>query len=80
MMSRMRLAVVLVALTTIGCDQATKQAARSHLAGRPRQTYLGDSVRLEYADNTRAFLGLGAALPRWARIAVFSAGTGAMLL
>lgn len=80
MRSRARFAMILLALATIGCDQATKQAARSHLAGRPRQSFFGDAVRLEYAENKGAFLSIGSSLPAWARIAVFTVATGAMLL
>ena len=59
MTSPARVAVLLLAFATIGCDQATKHVARSQLAGKPRQTYLGDTLRLEYVENTGAFLGLG---------------------
>src|SRR5687767_9727719 len=75
-----RLAVLVVAIGTIGCDQVTKQAARSHLVGKPRQSFVADVVRLEYAENPGAFLGFGAAWPEAVRRAVFTIGTGAILL
>src|SRR5262245_11931400 len=80
-MRRWRTAVVLLAVvvTTPGCDQVSKRLAAVHLAGSPRQSYLGDSVRLEYAENDGAFLSLGAGLPRWARTALFSAGAALLL-
>jgi signal peptidase II len=37
-------------------------------------------VRLEYAENTGAFLSLGSELPAWARTALFSAGPAVALL
>lgn len=52
--------VLLAAIATIGCDQASKHLARVQLAGEPQQSFLNDMVRLEYAANRGAFLGLGA--------------------
>jgi signal peptidase II len=75
-----RLVVLLVAFVTIGCDQVTKHAARGQLAGQPRQTYLGDAVRLEYAENRGAFLSLGAEWPRWARFTSFTLAPAVVLL
>ena len=75
-----RLALVLLALTTIGCDHVTKHAASSFLAGMPARTYLGDTVRLAYAENVGGFLSLGSTLPSAVRIAVFTAGTGLCLM
>ena len=75
-----RLALVLVALSTIGCDRVTKRAASSFLAGMPARTYLADTVRLAYAENIGGFLSLGSTLPPAVRIAVFTAGTGLCLL
>jgi signal peptidase II len=75
-----RLALVLLALSTIGCDRVTKHAASSFLAGMPSRTYLGDTVRLAYAENIGGFLSLGSTLPPAVRIAVFTAGTGLCLL
>lgn len=65
------LAVVLV--SCIGCDQITKQLAVSQLKGQPARTYWGGMVRLEYAENPGAFLGLGGQLPpaaRWVAMVV----------
>ncbi len=47
--------------------------------GRAQQTYLGDTLRLGYAENRGAFLSLGADLPPWARSALFLFGTGIVL-
>jgi len=75
-----RLALVLLALLTIGCDRVTKHAASSLLAGMPARTYLGDTVRLTYAENMGGFLSLGSTLPPAVKIVVFIAGTGLCLL
>jgi len=75
----MRAVLLAVVAGTIGCDQVSKHYATVHLMGAGRHSFLGDALRLEYAENTGAFLGLGAALPRWARTALFSVCTGIML-
>ena len=41
-----RLALLAIALATIGCDRVTKQAATIMLAGAPVRSYLGDTVLL----------------------------------
>src|SRR5271170_694803 len=72
---RKRLALVLVTLVAcVGCDQKTKSLARDKLRGGSTESFLGDIVRMDYAENTGGFLGLGAFLsPPW-RTAVFSVG------
>jgi len=73
--------LLLVAIvTTIGCDQVTKRIATSELAARPGRSYLGGAVRLEYAENTGGFLGVGANLAPQARRGIFTAATGLLLL
>ncbi|MCA9727230.1 MAG: signal peptidase II [Candidatus Eisenbacteria bacterium] len=69
-----------LALLTIALDQVGKWLALQYLRGEPIHSYLGDTVRLQYARNTGAFLGMGAALPDVARIAIFTVGTGAILV
>jgi signal peptidase II len=76
----LKLALLAVVVTTIGCDQVSKRVASTHLMGGRGQSYLGDSFRLEYAENPGGFLSLGAELPSWARTALFSVGTSVMLL
>ena len=74
------LALTLAALATIGCDRVTKHAASALLAGGPDRSYLADTVRLAYVENTGGFLSLGANLPPGVRTAVFSIGTGVGLV
>jgi len=73
-------ALATAALATIGCDRATKHVATALLAGEPDRSYLADTVRLGYAENTGGFLSLGADWPGAARIAVFTVATGLALL
>ena len=69
-----------VVVTTIGCDRVTKHFATTSLAGEPTQSFLADTVRLEYAENTGGFLNLGADLPRPIRTAIFTVATGLVLI
>jgi signal peptidase II len=81
MMRRYITKLVLLALvtTTIGCDQVSKHLATAHLMGGPTRSYFGDSLRLQYAQNTGGFLSLGAKLPPGVRTALFSVGTALLL-
>ena len=72
-------ATVLLVLT-LGVDRWTKVLAQQHLKGTPRQSFLADTVRLDYAENRGAFLSLGASLSEGARMAIFSWAVGALLL
>lgn len=63
--------LALTLLTTVGCDQATKVMARQHLDGAGTTSYLGDTFRLTYAENSGAFLGMGASLPDGVRLGIF---------
>ena len=74
-------ALLLIAVAaTIGCDRVTKHVARAALAGEPGRSYLADTIRLEYVENSGGFLSLGAGLPSSARTALFTLGTAVMLL
>ncbi len=74
-----RLTLLAIVVLTIGCDQVSKRVASTHLVDTPRRSFLGDAVRLEYAENRGAFLSLGADLPPWARTALFVVGTSFVL-
>lgn len=75
-----RLTLLAIVILTIGCDQVSKRVASVHLVDTPRKSFLNDAFRLEYAENRGAFLSLGADLPPWARTALFTVGTGLVLL
>ncbi len=58
-----RIAVlILVLFVCVGCDQATKSVAQNTLAGAEPIVLLNGMVRLQYAENSGAFLSLGAGL------------------
>lgn len=76
----LRLAVIVAVVATIGCDRVTKHLAATTLAGTPSRSFLADTVRLEYAENTGGFLSLGDALPPAVRTGAFTIATGLMLL
>ena len=69
-------ALLAVLSLCVGCDQVTKQIARQRLEGQPPRSYCADTVRLVYAENPGAFLGLGGQLPpnfRWFLLVVVNA-------
>ena len=75
-----RVLVLLACLATVGCDRVTKHAAATLLADSHERSFLGDTVRLSYAENTGGFLSLGADLPVERRLIVFTIGTGLLLV
>ena len=74
------LIVVLTSLACVGCDQTTKLAARSFLPTTEVKSLLGDTIRLQLAANSGAFLGLGDGLSAGWRQGLLSVGVGCMLL
>jgi signal peptidase II len=54
---------LLVFCSCLGCDQWTKKLATEHLREIPPRPYLGDTLRIQYAENPGAFLGAGGGLP-----------------
>ena len=74
-----RLILACAVVVTIGCDRVTKHVATATLAGMPDRSYLGDTVRVVYAENTGGFLSIGADLPAAARTALFTITTGIAL-
>jgi signal peptidase II len=64
-------AVLLLVVLCVGCDQMTKDAARQYLAFEPPQSWFHDTVRVEYAENSGAFLSLGGGLSKELRIVLF---------
>ena len=72
--------LLLVIATTIGCDRVTKHVAEATLMGLPSQSFLADTVRLEWTQNPGAFLGLGADWPAGIRTALFTGGNALLLM
>ena len=73
------LTLTLIMLTTVGCDLATKQQAAVSLKGQPPISFLGDTFRLQYAENRGAMLGLGDQLPSTIRFYLFTIIIGLLL-
>lgn len=71
---------LLILLTCVGCDQATKALARRTLAPLPPISLWRDLVRFEYAENSGAFLSLGANWPEAARFTFLIAFSGLALI
>jgi signal peptidase II len=74
------IALVVLVGTTFGCDRVTKHFAAVSLAGHAGESFLGDTVRLEYAENAGAFLSLGDSLPPGLRTGLFTFGTALVLI
>ena len=69
-----RILLALLVFATIGCDRVTKHLATTSLAGGVEQSYLGDTIRVAYAENPGGFLSLGARLPASIRRVAFTVG------
>ena len=65
------LLVLLLLILCVGCDQLTKDVAHQYLALQPPQSWFHDTVRLQYAENTGAFLSLGGDLSERLRVFLF---------
>ena len=73
-------AIAALLFTTLACDQATKMVARRVLANTPASEYLGGMLRIQFAENTGAFLSLGSAMDEHSRFLMFTAGVGVFLV
>ncbi len=71
--------VAITVLTCVGCDQATKAVAKEYLPRNEVLSFARDTFRLQYAENTGAFLSIGSSLPEKARGLLFTVGTGAIV-
>jgi len=76
-----RAALLCLLLAAIaGCDRVTKHLAVTTLAGMPGQSYLGDTIRLDYHENSGGFLSAGSSWRPQTRTVVFQVANGAFLL
>ncbi len=62
----------LICLMLIGCDHASKMLAKTHLKDKAPQSWFHDTFRLEYVENTGAFLSFGADWPKGLSFVVMS--------
>ena len=60
-------------------DQLTKVWATNALKGGPEYRYIFDTIRIGYAENTGAFLGLGSTLEPHLRFLIFTGLVGLFL-
>jgi signal peptidase II len=74
------LLILLIVVWCVGCDQATKSIAKSHLPKSQMLSFVGDTVRLQYTENKGAFLSLGASLSENWRGMIFTGGVATFLL
>jgi signal peptidase II len=70
----------MIIVTCIGSDQATKLVAKEYLRPDALISFAGDTFRLQYAENTGAFLSLGSSLPEHWRQLIFTIFVGVFLL
>lgn len=71
--------ILSVALCCVGCDQVTKEIAKQRLEGRAVISWGYDIFRLQYAENSGAWLSLGAEWPDGARFWIFIVLPGMVL-
>jgi signal peptidase II len=72
--------LVTMLIACIAFDQTTKRLATLALKGQEPLVYLGDTFRLEYAENPGAFLGMGGTLPEWERWALLTVASSVVLV
>jgi len=75
---RLILGVAILSISIL-LDQATKNIATEHLRLKPPISFMADSVRLQYAENKGAFLGLGNRLSPTVRYWLLTVATTLML-
>ena len=81
MQSIRRFIVVMLTLSCcVGCDQASKSAARSLLHSGVTESLFSDSLRLQLMENPGSFLSLGASLPEQLRFTLFTAAVAVILV
>jgi signal peptidase II len=56
----------IISIAFISCDRVTKDLAKTHLMNHPDISYLHNTFKLEYAENTGAALNLGDSLSKTA--------------
>lgn len=73
------LVLLLILMTIIAFDQATKAYAVDHLKDAERMSFLGGIIHIVYAENEGAFLSLGETLSDQTRFLVFTVMNGLFL-
>lgn len=73
---------IIVGLIIAGClglDQVTKSVAKANLMYEPSIHLMKDMIRLQYTENTGAFLGFGSSINSTARFWIFTVIVGILL-
>ena len=63
--------ILVITLSCIGCDQSSKYLATEYLQSAGSISYFYDTFRLQYTENTGAFLSLGQTLSEDLRFWLF---------
>ncbi|HTF87311.1 MAG TPA: signal peptidase II [Planctomycetota bacterium] len=74
------LLILAILFSCVSCDQVSKQLAVEHLADGEALSFAGDTLRVQYAENPGAFLGLFDGLPERARTLLLSYTVAAALV
>lgn len=77
--SKRLLLILTLVISCVGCDQASKSVAKTHLSETEAIFLLGDGVRLQIAKNYGAFLSMGDSLPASWRSGLLVVGVGLLL-
>jgi signal peptidase II len=71
--------ILVICLVSIGIDQGTKWYASEYLPKFEMTSYWGDLLRIGYAENTGAFLGLGSGMSDSAKFWILVCAVGFIL-
>ncbi len=71
--------ILVICLISVGIDQGTKWFASESLPRFEMTSYWGDILRIGYAENTGAFLGLGSSMSDSAKFWIFVCAVGLVL-
>lgn len=71
--------ILVICLISIGVDQGTKWYASEYLPKFEMTSYWNDMLRIGYAENTGAFLGLGSGMSDSAKFWIFVCVVGVIL-
>jgi len=72
--------ICLLIVASAGCDRVTKHYAMSALSDAPPNSYLSDTVRVQYVENPGAFLGVGSTWHPSTRAILFQLCNGLFLI
>jgi signal peptidase II len=71
--------ILVICLISVGIDQGTKWYASEYLPKFEMTSYWNDMLRIGYAENTGAFLGLGSGMSDSAKFWIFVCAVGVIL-